>query len=152
MYFLLLSIFLFSFACSHSRSSSRLHLVLTLWDFTSFFPYPNGRMASPFISSSFPSFIPFTLFTSSHNKCKPTYLDFASTNFFSSALPYPNHPCLLLLSFLSSFSTVSPKPTNPNNWCWLMLAFVQKWACLSRGLDSWCSAHPTEWKRHMSIS
>ena len=86
VYVLLLSFFLSSFACSHSRNSSRLHLVLTLWDFTSFSPCPNGRMASPFISSSFPSFLPFTLFTSSHNKCRTTYLDFTSTNFFSSAL------------------------------------------------------------------
>ena len=37
VYFLLLSLF-FSCACSHSHSSSRLHLVLTLWDFTSFSP------------------------------------------------------------------------------------------------------------------
>ena len=35
---------------------------------------PNGRMASLFNSSSFPSFLPFTLFTSSHNKCKPLTL------------------------------------------------------------------------------
>ena len=60
-----------------------------------------------FISSSFPSFLPFTLFITSHNKCKPTYLDFASTSFFSSALPLPNDPCLLLLSFRSSFQHVS---------------------------------------------
>ena len=62
MYFLLLSIFLFSFACSHSRSSSResrLHLVLTLWDFTSFSPlskWPNG-LSIYFIIFSF--FSPF---------------------------------------------------------------------------------------------
>ena len=31
-------------------------------------------MASLFNSSSFPSFLPFTLFTSSHNKCKPLTL------------------------------------------------------------------------------
>lgn len=60
-------------------------------------------MASTFISSSFPSFLPFTLFTSRHIKCKPTYLDFASTNFFSSALPYPNdHAFYFFLFFLPS--------------------------------------------------
>ena len=37
-----------------------------------------GWMALPFISKSFPSFLPFTLLTSIHNKC----LDFASANFF----------------------------------------------------------------------
>ena len=113
---LTLSIFLFSFACSHSRSSSRLHLVLTtLWNFTSFFLFcPNGRMASTFISSSFPSFLPFTLFTSSHNKYKPTYLDFASTNFFSSALPLPNDLAFhFFLFFLpSACPTCLSQPTH----------------------------------------
>ena len=82
---LTLSIFPFSFACSHSRSSSRLHQSLVSLAGTSLFsgtshlhPIFTGRMASLFISSYFPSFLPFTLFTSSHNKCKPTYLDFAS--------------------------------------------------------------------------
>ena len=73
---LALYIFLFSFACSHARSSPRLHCPQShslgiLFLLTS-------RMASPCISSSFPSFLPFTLLTSIHNKC----LDFASANFF----------------------------------------------------------------------
>ena len=91
---LTLSIFLFPFACSHSRSSSRLHQSSVSLAGASLFSgashlHPSSKWpnASPFISSSFPSFLPFTLFISSHNKCKPTYLDFASTNFFSSALP-----------------------------------------------------------------
>ena len=81
------------------------------WGFTSSPPGTSllqpifiGRMASLFISSSFPSFLPFTLFISSHNKCKPTYLDFASTNFFSSALPQPNDPCFFLFFHPSNVS------------------------------------------------
>ena len=145
---LTLFIFLFSFACSHSRSSSRLHLVLTtLWDFTSFSLCPNGRMASTFISSSFPSFLPFTLFTSSHIKCKPTYLDFASTNFFSLALPYPNdHAFYFFLFFLpSACPTRLSQPTHADfvhneEKLRTMNDMLIKWACLLRGLDSWCSA------------
>ena len=68
---LTLSIFLFSFVCSHSCSSSRLHQSSQFGTSLLFFTSSNVRMASPFISSSFPSFLPFTLFTSSHNICKP---------------------------------------------------------------------------------
>ena len=73
-------------------------------------------MASLFISSSFPSFLPFTLFTSSHNKCKPLTLTLLQPKSLSLALigrmallvsflfPFssaiPELPCLLLLSFL----------------------------------------------------
>ena len=66
-FFLTLSIFLFSFACSlthtilqdctQASSSLGLHFLLI------------GRIVSPLISSSFPSFLPFTLLTSNHNKC-----------------------------------------------------------------------------------
>ena len=88
---LTLSIFLFSFTFSHSRSSLRLHLVLTtLWDFSSFSPlpkWPNGVYLYFFI---FSSFLPFTLFSSNHNKCKPLTLTLLQSNFFSSALPCPN--------------------------------------------------------------
>ena len=77
-------------------------------------------MASLFISSSFPSFLPFTLFTSSHNKCKPLTLTLlqpkslslaligrmallVSFLFFLSALPYPNdHAFYFFLFFLPS--------------------------------------------------
>ena len=69
---LALCIFLFSFACSHSRSSPRLHCTkshsLELL-FPLLFFLPTSRMTSLFISSSFPSFLPFTLLTSNHNKC-----------------------------------------------------------------------------------
>ena len=44
----------------------------TLWE-----KYLGHKVAPP----SFPSFLPSTCLTSSHNKCKPS-LDFASTNFF----------------------------------------------------------------------
>ena len=84
LFSLTLSIFLFSFACSHSSNSSRLHQSSISLAGTSLFtgashPHPLGssllqpiftsRMASLFISSSFPSFLPFTRFISSHNKC-----------------------------------------------------------------------------------
>ena len=75
-------------------------------------------MSSPFISSSFPSFLPFTQFTSSHNKCKPTYLDFASTNFFSSALPLPNDPCFCFSLFFLP-SNVSYKFNITYSFMWL---------------------------------
>ena len=83
-----------------------LRLVLTLWNFTSFFLffflYPNGRMASPFISSSFPSFPPSTLFTSSHNKMQAnlSWLCFNQFLFFSS--PLAKWP-MLFASFFSFF-------------------------------------------------
>ena len=102
---LTLSIFPFSFACSHSRSSSRLHQSLVSLAGTSLFsgtshlhPIFTGRMASLFISSYFPSFLPFTLFTSSHNKCKSTYLDFAS-----------------FLQLSLGVSNPTRNPTNPSN-------------------------------------
>ena len=72
-------------------------------------------------------FFPSTLFTSGHNKCKPIYLNFASTNFFSSALPYPNDPCLVFLFFLSTFGVSNtPKSTNLNNSCWLLYQTKKK--------------------------
>ena len=125
---LTLSIFLSSFACSHSSSSSRLHLVLTtLWDFTSFSPlpkWPNGLYLYFFI---FTSFLPFTLFSSS-NASHLLWLCFNQNLLFQLSLA--EWPCLffslffssaiaewlllLLLSFLSSFSMLdTPKPTTP---------------------------------------
>ena len=116
---LTLSIFLFSFACSHSRNSSRLHQSSILLARTSLFsgaslPHPfgtsllqpifTGWMAFLFISSSFPSFLPFTLFISSHNKCKPLTLTLLQLKSLSSALI---GRMALLVSFLSSFPRVS---------------------------------------------
>ena len=77
-----LYIFLFSFACSHAHNSPRLHCPQShslgiLFLLTS-------RMASPCISSSFPSFLPFTVMTSNHNKCNSLAF---SQFLFSSALP-----------------------------------------------------------------
>ena len=115
IYFLFLYIFLFSFTCSHLRRSSRLHLILTtLWDSLLFPLCTNGRMVSPFNSSSFPSFLRFTLFTSSHNKYKPTYLDFASTHFFSSTLPLPNDLAFYFFLFFlpSACPTCLSQPTH----------------------------------------
>ena len=79
-------------------------LNLICWDFSFlrglhiFTPIFTGRMASLFFSPSFPSFLPFTLFTSSHNKCKPTYLDFAS-----------------FLQLSLGVSNPTRNPTNPSN-------------------------------------
>ena len=47
----------------------------------------NGRMAFLIISSSFPYFLSFTLFKSSHNKCKPLTLTLLQPKSLSSALP-----------------------------------------------------------------
>ena len=108
---LTLSIFSFSFACSHSRSSSRLALSSHFGTSLLFFlrtsllqPIFTGRMASLFISSSFPSFLPFTLFISSHTKCKPLTLTLLQLKSLSSALIGRMD---LLVSFLSSFTCVS---------------------------------------------
>ena len=116
---LTLSIFFFSFACSYSRNSSRLHQSSTSLAGTSLFsgashPHPlgssllqpifTGRMASLFISSSFPSFLPFTLFISSHKKCKPLTLTLLQPKSLSSGLI---GRMALLVSFLSSFTSVS---------------------------------------------
>ena len=83
---LTLSIFSFSFACSHSRSSSRLTLSSHFGTSLLYSPIFTGRMASLFISSSFPSFLPSTLFTSSHNKYKPLSSTLLPPKSLSSAL------------------------------------------------------------------
>ena len=116
---LTLSIFLFSFAWSHSRNSSRVHQSSVSLIETSLFsgashPYPletsllqtifTGRTATLFISSSFPSFLPFTLFISSRNICKPLTLTLLQQKSLSSALI---GLMALLVSFLSSFTCVS---------------------------------------------
>ena len=116
---LTLTIFLFSFSCSHSLNSSRLHqssvsLAGTSLFFEASHPHPHGtsllqpiftgRIASLFISSSFPSFLPFTLFISSHTKCKPLTLTLLQPKYLSSALIGRMD---LLVSFLSSFTCVS---------------------------------------------
>ena len=80
-----------------------LRLVLTLWNFTSFFfffLYPNGRMASPFISSSFPSFPPSTLFTSSHNKMQANLSWLCFNQFFFFSSPLAKWPMLFASFFL----------------------------------------------------
>ena len=88
-------------------------LILTCWDFYFHWgpfrssllqPIFTGRMASPFISSSFPSFLPFTLFKSSHNKCKPLTLTLLQPKSLSLALI---GRMALLVSFHSSFPSVS---------------------------------------------
>ena len=119
LFSLTLSIFLFSFACSHSSNSSRLHQSSISLVGTSLFtaashPHPlgssllqpifTGRMASLFVSSSFPSFLPFTLFISSHNKCEPLTLTLLQPKSLSSGLI---GRMALLVSFLSSFTSVS---------------------------------------------
>ena len=116
---LTLSIFLFSFACSHSRNSSRLHQSSVSLVETSLFsgdshPHPlrtslhqtifTGRTTTLFISSSFPSFLPFTLFISSHNIWKPLTLTLLQPKSLSSALI---GLMSLPVSFLSSFPLVS---------------------------------------------
>ena len=116
---LTLSIFLFSFACPHSRNSSKLPQSSISLAGTSLFsgashPHPletsllqtifTGRTATLFISSSFPSFLPFTLFISSHNKCKPLTLTLLQPKSLSSALI---GLMSLPVSFLSSFPRVS---------------------------------------------
>ena len=106
MYFLSLCLFFFSvlLALTHSRSSSPYTSGLHF--FSSPLPkWPNGLSLYYFIFS----FISlFTLFTSSHIKCKPTYLDFASTNFFSSALPYPTRMTLAFCFFLFFLPSACP--------------------------------------------
>ena len=80
--FLLLFIFFSSLllALIHALLQDYTVLSLTHWDSPLLFSSstPNGRMAFPFISSPFSSFLPSTLFTTSHNKCKHTSLDFCT--------------------------------------------------------------------------
>ena len=82
-------------------------------------PIFTGQMASLFISSSFPSFLTFTLFTSSHNKCEPIYLDFANQFLFFSS-PLAEWP-LPFVSFFSFFlpSNVSHKFNIMSSFMWL---------------------------------
>ena len=81
--------------------------------------FPSAQMAEwplPFISFTFSSFLPFTLFSSNHNQCKPLTLTSTKSLFFSSAMT--EWVLLLLLSFLSSFSVSNtPKPTNHADFC-----------------------------------
>ena len=142
---LTLSIFLFSFACSHSRSSSRLHLVLTtLCDFSSFLHFsPNGRMASLFNSSSFPSFLPFTLFTSSYNKCKPLTLTLLQPKSPFLQLLRPNDLAFYFFLFFlpSACPTRLSQPTHADfvhneEKLRNMNDMLIKWACLLCGLES----------------
>ena len=69
-----LSIFLFSFTLVHTV----LQECTVLFSST-----PNGRMAFSFISSPFSSFLPSTLFTLNHSKCKLTCLYFCKDEFNS---------------------------------------------------------------------
>ena len=95
---------LFLLALTHAALSPH---TLGLHSFSIFFKWPNG-LSLLFLSP----FLLFTLFTSSHNKCK-LRLCFNQFLFFNT--PLAKWPCqLLLLSFLSSFSVSNtPKPTNP---------------------------------------
>ena len=87
---------------THSRSSARLHLVLSLtcWNFFLFFPSSRPNGLSLLFLSRFPSFIPFTLFTSSHNKCKPLTLTLLQPKSPFLQLLRPNGLCIFLFFFL----------------------------------------------------
>ena len=84
---LTLSIFLFFIACSHLCCSSILHLVLTLLGLHFFFFHltSNGRMPH-LLFLIFSCFLPPTLFTSNHNKCKPLILTLFQSKSLSSIL------------------------------------------------------------------
>ena len=80
-----------SLACCHSRTSSRLHLILT-FSGTSLLSSPNGQMALLYISSSFSSFNvshKFTItssfmwldFCTSLHKCCWTSVDYYRAKF-----------------------------------------------------------------------
>ena len=85
----------------------------TLWE-----KYLGHKVAPP----SFPSFLPSTCFTSSHNKCKPS-LDFALTNFFFFSSPLGRiglmHQLLSFLLFLLSVSN-TPKSLCKKKIGWLL--------------------------------
>ena len=115
MYFLLLSLFFSSLLLALTHAA--------LQDCTSphtlglhfFFPLcPNGRMASLFNSSSFPSFLPFTLFTSSHNKCKPITLTLLQPKSPFLQLLRPNDLALYFFLFFlpSACPTCLSQPTH----------------------------------------
>ena len=82
--------------CTQSLLSLGLHFLLT------------GRMASPFISSSFPSFLPFTLLTTNHNKRNSLALTLLQPLPFSFSSPLGQialiHQPLSFLLFLLSVS------------------------------------------------
>ena len=74
------------------------HFFSSLWDFHFFSPlhWPNGLFIYFFIFSFF--FLPFTLFTSSHNKCKPLTLTLLQPK--SLPLHWPNGlACFFPFSF-----------------------------------------------------
>ena len=85
----------------------------TLWE-----KYLCHEVAPP----SFPSFLPSTCFTSSHNKCNSS-LDFASTNFFCFSSPLGRiglmHQLLSFLLFLLSVSN-TPKSLPKKKIGWLL--------------------------------
>ena len=109
------SIFLFSFACSHSHSSSRLHYPQSnSQGLLFFFPSsPNGRMAFLFffIFLHFSSFHQFTINASTQA------LTFGSTNFFFFSSPLGrkalmHQPISFLIFLLSVSNTITAQEEN----------------------------------------
>ena len=141
VYFLLLFLFFSSLllALTHAQFFKMAPIPYTL-GLHFFLPYPNSRMASPFISSSFPSFHPFTLFTISANHLLWLYFN---QNLFIQ-LSLAEWPCLFLFFFLSAYPThfggsllIKRSQTSHKSWSDMLIKWALEKAC---GLDAWCSA------------
>ena len=83
--------------------------VLTLWKFTTEWPFP-------FISFTFSSFLPSILFASNHNKCKSLTLTLLQPIYLSSALivrmALMHQPLISFLFFSSACPTRLSQPTS----------------------------------------
>ena len=97
--------------CTYSLHFLGLHFFSSLC--------PNGRMASLFNSSYFPSFLLFTLFRSGHNKCKPLILTLLQPKYPFLHLPRPNGLAFyFFLFFLPSACPIRlSQPTHADDFC-----------------------------------
>ena len=142
------SIFLFSFTCSHSRSSLRLHcphshllgLLLFSWPQMPKWPFP-------FISFTFSVlFFPSTLFTSNHNKWKQLNFDFASTKISFCSSHWLNGLCLFLFFFLQRVQhtlahfSLERSQTSHKSWSDMLI----KWALEKATGWTHGAVHPTK--------
>ena len=121
LYFLLLSLLFASLLlslthaafqdCTYSSHFLGLHFFSSLC--------PNGRMASLFNSSSFPSFLPFTLFRSGHHKCKPLTLTLLQPKYPFLHLLRPNDLGFYFFLFFlpSACPTSLSQPTHADDFC-----------------------------------
>ena len=106
VYFLFPSLFFSSLLLTLTHAillDCTLVLSLTCWDFSLFTLLQMAEWPLPFISFTFSCFLPSTLFTSNHKKCKPLTLTLFQPKSLSSALI---GWMALLVSFL--FSSACP--------------------------------------------